>query len=88
MILHTPTPKPEDPDILSFVSGLAGRHITLPHEMIERLLRFWEWPVDILATQGRKERKAKAVALGRLAVVNALPADQALPFDRPCSQVT
>jgi hypothetical protein len=59
-------------------SGWKGPVGSIPAPMVNRLLEFWSWRLDVLATRGPEERKAEAGALGWLALVNALPEERVL----------
>jgi hypothetical protein len=58
--------------------GWKGPAGSVPSAMVDRLLSFWSWRLDILSTRGAAERKAEAGALGWLVVVKALPDDRVL----------
>ena len=55
--------------------GPAG---SVPAVMVERMLAFWSWRLDVLATREAGERKAEAGALGWLVSVTVLPDDRVL----------
>lgn len=53
---------------------------SVPEQMIDRLLKFWSWRLDVLSIRTAEERNAEAVALGWLSLVNALPDSRVLPL--------
>jgi hypothetical protein len=61
-------------------SGWSGPAGSVPNEMIDRLIRFWSWRLDVLSTRSAVERKEEAGGMGWLVLVKAVPDDRILPL--------